>query len=70
MLGIAGVILASAALVLAVAIAVVILVAAVGVAREKHTSLKAQRRADRAEGTTGHGRASKGILPNEEGSKR
>lgn len=44
MLGIAGVILASAVLVLAVAVAVVILVAATGVAREKRARLEAQRR--------------------------
>lgn len=74
MLGIAGVILASAALVLAVAIAVVILVAAVGVAREKRVSLKAQRRADRAEEITSRAAervlASKGTVPNAQGSKR
>lgn len=73
MLGIAGVILASAALVLAVAVAVVILVAAVGVAREKRASLEAQRRADRAEEITSRAAervlASK-IIPNAQGSKR
>ncbi len=70
MLGIAGVILASAVLVLAIAIAVVILVAAAGVARERRARLEAQRRADRATEITEHGRASKGIIPNEEGGKR
>lgn len=73
MLGIAGVILASAVLVLAVAVAVVILVAAAGVAREKRARLEAQRRADRAEEITTRAAkrvlASKGIIPNEEGGK-
>ena len=74
MLGIAGVILASAVHVIAVAVAVVILVAAVGVAREKRVRLEAQRRAAHAEELTERAAervlASKGIIPNAQGSKR
>ncbi len=71
MLGIAGMILASAVLVrvIVIAVSVVILVVASAVASVKRARREAKRWADRAEGTTEHGRASKGILPNEGGKR-